>query len=55
MSSMSERRSNFAINFLKKVIHYDIDCNEILQRLNFRIPRGNSRHKQTFLPSGLTF
>ena len=48
MSSLSERRSNFAINFLKKVIHYDIDCNEILQRLNFHIPRANSRHNQTF-------
>lgn len=48
MSNLSERRNDFAINFLKKVIHYDIDCSEILQRLNFHIPRINSRHNQTF-------
>nr|CAI5828984.1 unnamed protein product [Callosobruchus analis] len=46
--SLKDRREHFGIAFLKQLVNNKIDCAPLLQKLNFFIPRLNSRHSATF-------
>lgn len=47
--SLDARRLKHMIIFLYKIIHGQIDCQEILHSLSFKLPRHNARHQLTFV------
>lgn len=48
ITSLLERRESSALHFLDKIMQNKIDCSEILNQLNFYVPRINSRHSRNF-------
>lgn len=48
MSNLENRRIIHSIVFLYKIIHSIFDCPSILEQLHFRVPRIESRNRETF-------
>lgn len=51
VNSLANRRVISQLIFLYKVIHNFIDCSDILDRVNFHVPRLSSRHRALFSTS----
>lgn len=47
-SSLSVRRDKLCVTFLYKLIHSEIECPDLLCKIDFLIPRPNSRQSLTF-------
>lgn len=48
ISSLQNRRMAHSVVFLYKIIHNIFDCSSILEQLCFRVPRIESRNRETF-------
>jgi len=49
ISTLKNRRNYLSIIFLYKLINNNIDCSQILNKINFRIYNKNLRNKEMFL------
>lgn len=48
VNSLDLRRIIISVTFLYNIVHANVDCTILLDRLNFNIPRKNSRNQITF-------
>lgn len=48
--SLEMRRVLASLSFLFNVVHYNVDCSEILSKVNFNVPTFNSRTVLVFKP-----